>query len=142
MAPADGLRVVIVKPSKYDPDGWVERFRRGFMPNATVRYLASLTPPSVGSAPCVVRCVDEYVERDLGYFDALGGEGTLVALVGVQTHQFQRALDLAAIAVSRGAMAVVGGPHPMTCDTAEAQGRGVAFALSEAELVWPRILLD
>jgi radical SAM superfamily enzyme YgiQ (UPF0313 family) len=30
----------------------------------------------------------------------------------------------------------------MTCDTSELQGRGVAFALSEAELVWPAILAD
>jgi len=137
MAPADGLRVVILKPSKYDPAGWVERFRRGFMPNATVRYLASLTPPRVGSAACSVRTVDEYVETDLDYIGALEGGAaaaprTLVALVGVQTHQFQRALDLAALAVSRGALAVIGGPHPMTCDTTEAQGRGVAFSLSEA----------
>ena len=41
MAAARKLRVVIVKPSKYGADGWVERFRRGFMPNATVRYLAA-----------------------------------------------------------------------------------------------------
>ena len=144
MASADGLRVVIVKPSKYDGDGWVERFRRGFMPNATVRYLASLTPPRVGCARCSVEAIDEYVETDTGYLEGLEGRSgrTLVALVGVQSHQFHRALDLAALAVSRGALAVVGGPHPMTCDTSEAQGRGVAFALSEAELLWDRILED
>ena len=144
MASADGLRVVIVKPSKYDGDGWVERFRRGFMPNATVRYLASLTPPRVGCARCSVEAIDEYVETDTGYLEGLEGRScrTLVALVGVQSHQFHRALDLAALAVSRGALAVVGGPHPMTCDTSEARGRGVAFALSEAELVWGRILED
>jgi hypothetical protein len=32
------LRVVIVKPSKYTADGYVERFRWGFMPNSTVPY--------------------------------------------------------------------------------------------------------
>jgi pyruvate/2-oxoacid:ferredoxin oxidoreductase alpha subunit len=30
----------------------------------------------------------------------------------------------------------------MTCDTAPLQGRGVSFALSEAERVWPAILED
>ena len=30
------LRVVIIKPSKYGVTGYVERFRRGFMPNSTV----------------------------------------------------------------------------------------------------------
>jgi hypothetical protein len=48
------LRVVIVKPSKYAADGWVERFRWGFMPNATVRYLAGLTPRRLGDIDCSV----------------------------------------------------------------------------------------
>ena len=38
------LRVVILKPSKYTADGYVERFRWGFMPNSTVPYLRSMTP--------------------------------------------------------------------------------------------------
>ena len=139
------LRVVIVKPGKYDPMGFVERFRWGFMPNATVRYLASLTPRSIEGTPCSVEAVDEYVQTDLDYLKLLepeAGGRTLVALVGVQSHQFHRALDLAALAVSRGSLAVIGGPHPMTCDTTEAHGRGPSFALSEAELVWEPILRD
>ena len=39
MIGTETLRVVIVKPSKYAADGYVERFRRGFMPNSTVPYL-------------------------------------------------------------------------------------------------------
>jgi radical SAM superfamily enzyme YgiQ (UPF0313 family) len=139
------LRVLIVKPSKYDADGYVERFRRGFMPNSTVPYLASMTPSEISTAACEVVAVDEYVQTDLDYlawFEPDPGRRTLVALVGVQSHQFQRALDLAAYAWTRGALAVIGGPHPMTCDTEELQSRGPAFALSEAEVVWPRILED
>jgi hypothetical protein len=134
---------VIVKPSKYDETGFVERFRRGFMPNTTVPYLASMTPPEVAGSPCEVRTVDEYVQTDLDYlslFQREEGVRVLVALVGVQSHQLHRALDVAAYARSRGAQAVIGGPHPMTCDTTMLQGRGVAFALSEAEIVWPAIL--
>lgn len=145
MAAAQTLRVIIVKPSKYATDGWVERFRRGFMPNATVRYLAGLTPERTGGVACSVHAIDEYVQTDLDYLELLEpsrGARTLVALAGVQSHQFQRALDLAAYAVERGCAAVIGGPHPMTCDTTEVQGRGVAIALSEAELIWPRILQD
>jgi len=40
----DTLRVVLLKPSKYLRNGFVERFRRGFMPNASLSYLRSLTP--------------------------------------------------------------------------------------------------
>jgi hypothetical protein len=140
------LRVVLVKPSTYGLDGYVERFRRGFMPNTTLPHLASLTPAQVGGQALEVHAIDEYVETDLDYLrllDAERGHITLLALVGVQSHQFQRALDLAAYARQRGvAHAVIGGPHPMTCDTSAHHGRGVSFALAEAELVWEGILRD
>jgi hypothetical protein len=146
MAHARSIRVVILKPSKYADDGYVERFRRGFMPNSTIVHLASLTPPVVAGARCEVATIDEYVHCELGYLDLLRGDPsrtTLLALVGVQSHQLHRALDLAALARDRGVEhCVVGGPHPMTCDTSELHGKGVAFALSEAELVWPAILED
>ena len=38
------LRVVLVKPSKYGADGFVERFRLGFMPNSTLPHLESYLP--------------------------------------------------------------------------------------------------
>jgi hypothetical protein len=145
MAGAASLRVVIVKPSKYGADGFVERFRRGFMPNSTVPYIKSMTPARVGGLPCEVHAVDEYVQTDLSYLSLLDpapGVRVLLALVGVQSHQLHRALDLAAYARQAGACAVIGGPHPMTCDTSMLQGRGASFSLSEAELVWPRILAD
>ena len=144
MAGAAPLRVVIVKPSKYGVDGYVERFRWGFMPNSTVPYLKSLTPDHLDGVRCEVRAVDEYVQTSLDYLSLLqGGPGhrTLLALVGVQSHQFHRSLDLAAFARERGVRCcVIGGPHPMTCDTSMLQGRGVSFSLSEAEVVWPAIL--
>jgi radical SAM superfamily enzyme YgiQ (UPF0313 family) len=140
------LRVVLLKPSKYSADGTVERFRRGFMPNATLVHLASLTPPEVDGRPCETVTVDEYVRTDLRYLDLLRRDPertTLVALVGVQSHQFQRALDLAGLALDRGVEAcVIGGPHAMTCDTSAHQGRGPAFAVAEAERIWPAILRD
>lgn len=139
MADLRPLRVVILKPSKYEADGFVERFRRGFMPNSTLVHLASLTPGEVAGTPCEVVTVDEYVHTDLAYLDLLRRQDdrrTLVVLAGVQSHQFHRALDLAALALSRGVEhCVIGGPHPMTCDTAELHGRGAALSLAEAELV-------
>src|SRR6187455_243602 len=93
------LQVVVLKPSKYTADGFVERFRWGFMPNSTVAYIRSMTPASVGDTPVEVHAIDEYVHTDLGYLSLLKsppGGRTLLALVGVQSHQFHRALDLAA----------------------------------------------
>jgi hypothetical protein len=134
------LRVVVLKPSKYAADGSVERFRRGFMPNSTVPYLASMTPPEME-----IHSVDEYVQTDLRYLGLLhkSTTPTLLALVGVQSHQFQRSLDLAAYALDHGVEhCIVGGPHPMTCDTSRYHGRGLSFALAEAEMIWPSILAD
>ncbi|HEX7185442.1 MAG TPA: radical SAM protein [Thermoanaerobaculia bacterium] len=140
------LRVVLLKPSKYGMDGYVERFRWGFMPNSTLGYLASLTPPDVEGTPCEVVAIDEYVHTDLDYLRLLERDPsrrTLLALVGVQSHQLHRALDLAALARERGVgCCVIGGPHAMTCETSALQGRGVSFSLSEAEIVWPAILRD
>jgi Radical SAM superfamily len=142
---AKKLRLVIIKPSKYGLSGYVERFRWGFMPNSTLPYIRSMTPETVAGAPVEIHTVDEYVYTDSSYLSLLEkeeGYTTLLALVGVQSHQFHRALDLAAYARKRGCLAIIGGPHPMTCDTSMLHGRGVSFALAEAELIWPAILAD
>src|SRR6185369_1958310 len=139
------LRVVIIKPSKYGVNGYVERFRRGFMPNSTVPYIRSITPDSLDGVRIETHAIDEYVQTDLDYLNLIQDpdQPTLLALVGVQSHQFQRALDLSAFARAHGVRhCVIGGPHPMTCDTSMLQNRGISFALSEAEMVWTQILQD
>jgi hypothetical protein len=139
------LRVVIIKPSKYGMSGYVERFRRGFMPNSTVPYIHSMTPANVDGVPIETVAIDEYVQTDLRYLDLLRNpdKPTLLALVGVQSHQFQRSLDLTAFARANGVQhCVIGGPHPLTCDTSMLQNRGVSFAVAEAEMIWLDILRD
>jgi len=146
MTPGKPLRVVLIKPSKYAADGAVERFQFGFMPNSTLPHLASLTPAQVDGHDIRVRRIDEYVEAHLSYLNLLKRDPqytTLLAVVGVQSHQFHRALDLAAYARAHGVEhAIIGGPHAMTCDTTSLQGRGVSFALAEAEIIWMQILRD
>jgi len=140
------LRVIIVKPSKYGADGYVERFRWGFMPNSTLTHIKSMTAPTHLGRSIEIHAFDEYVEGGLRYLSLLQSSEdhpTLLALVGVQSHQFHRALDLSAYALAHGVEhCVIGGPHPMTCDTSMLQGRGVSFALGEAESCWPSILED
>jgi hypothetical protein len=139
------LRVVIIKPSKYGLSGYVERFRRGFMPNSTIPYLRSMTPDVVDGVRIETYAIDEYVQTDLKYLEILTNPDvpTLLAVVGVQSHQFQRGLDLAALARANGVRhCVIGGPHPMTCDTSMLHNRGVSFAVAEAEMIWLQILKD
>jgi len=54
----DPVRVVILKPSEYMADGYVERFRWGFMPNSTVRHVRSMTPEGLGGAQVEVHTID------------------------------------------------------------------------------------
>lgn len=140
------LRVVLIKPSKYGLDGTVDRFKKGYMPNATLYHIASLTPTHINGTSVTVHTIDEYVHHDLDYLRLLHNDPeyiTLLGLVGVQSHQLHRALDLSAYALHNGVRhCVIGGPHPMTCDTSVLQGRGVSFSLAEAELVWNEILQD
>lgn len=140
------LKVVLIKPSKYAVDGYVERFKTGYMPNATLYHIAGLTPKNINSVKVITHTIDEYVRDDLDYLKLLEYDPdyiTLVAIVGVQSHQFHRALDLAAYAHDNGVRhCIIGGPHPMTCDTTQFQNRGISFALAEAEVIWNEILND
>ncbi len=142
------LKVVLIKPSKYAVDGYVERFKTGYMPNATLYHIAGLTPKRVNSVSVTTHTIDEYVRDDLDYLKLLHPDPdtsctTLIAIVGVQSHQFHRALDLAAYAHNNGVRhCIIGGPHPMTCDTTQFHNRGISFALAEAEVIWNEILND
>ncbi|HEX4998838.1 MAG TPA: radical SAM protein [Terriglobia bacterium] len=115
------------------------------MPNSTIVYIASMTPKTIGGCAIETVALDEYVQTDLEYLKLLRGGPvpTLLAVVGVQSHQFNRSLDLAAYARANGVEhAIIGGPHPMTCDTSCFHGSGVSFALAEAETIWSSILMD
>ncbi len=142
------LKVVLIKPSKYAVDGYVDRFKLGFMPNATLNHIAGLTPKHIDSVQIITHTIDEYVRDSLDYLELLKPDPdpnctTLLALVGVQTHQFHRALDLTAFARNNGIRhCIIGGPHPMTCDTTQFQNHGISFALAEAEVIWQEILND
>ena len=139
------LRVVILKPSKYGINGYVERFRRGFMPNSTVPYVRSMTPDSstaLGWRPTRSTNTSKRTSvtwtllRNPGAADAAGAGRRPDPSVppspgpgGICSSERRR-------------HGVIGGPHAMTCDTSMLHGRGVSFALAEAELVWRQILRD
>jgi hypothetical protein len=95
----------------------------------------------VDGAATEVTAIDEYVQTDLAYLDLLRADPsrrTLLALVGVQSHQFHRALDLAALARSRGIEScVIGGPHP----NVGASEPGAGCAARDAAAVLPQVLL-
>ena len=70
-APPTGVKrliVLLIKPSKYDDDGYVMRYARGVLPSNTLAALAGLTEEvaekhALGPLAIRVRRLDEHVQK-------------------------------------------------------------------------------
>jgi Radical SAM superfamily len=146
------FKLFLIKPSHYDDDGYVIQWARSAIPSNTLAVLHGL------AADCRERRVlgDDVVidivpvdetntrvrpERIAREIATAGGRG-LVALVGVQSNQFPRAMDLARRLRAAGAEVAIGGFHVSGClamlpdmpaDLAAAQGLGISLFAGEAE---------
>src|ERR1051325_2239645 len=101
------LRLVLIKPSRYDDDGYVVRHWRGVLPSNTLAALYALTGKVAASGELgddvavTLDAYDETVQRvDPGaiarrHRPRRPGDLTVAALVAVQTNQWPRAADLA-----------------------------------------------
>ena len=98
------FRIVLIKPSKYDDDGYVIRFWKGVLPSNTLNVLHGLTEAVkdsgvLGDLPIEIVTFDETAEklpvRKIIGWSRQPGTKLIVGLVGVQTNQFPRAFDLA-----------------------------------------------
>src|SRR5262245_66077018 len=128
IAPAGITKVFelfLVKPSHYDRDGYVIQWLRSSIPSNTLVALNGL------ALDCVERRVlGEDVEIRITIWDEnntrirperiirqireSGGHG-LVCLVGVQTNQFPRAVDIARSLRAAGVAVCIGGFHVSGC---------------------------
>src|ERR1043166_1715836 len=102
----DKFRIVLIKPSKYDDDGYVIRFWKGVLPSNTLNVLHGLTDDvkrrgALGNIDLEVVTFDETAEKlpvnKIIRWGRSFRTKLLVCLVGVQTNQFPRALDLAVV---------------------------------------------
>src|SRR5215831_1877663 len=114
------FHIVLIKPSKYDDDGYVVRFWKGVLPSNTLNVLHGLTEDIrqrriFGDLPIEVTTFDETAEKipvaKIVRWGKTPGIKLLVCLVGVQTNQFPRALDMARIFKSAGLPVIIGGFH-------------------------------
>ena len=115
------FQLVLIKPSHYDDDGYVIRWWRSIIPSNSLAALYSVGEdaaargalgPDVGID---IEAIDETNTRVdvpglLRRFRSHGGFG-LVALVGVQSNQFPRALDIARPFRKAGVAVAIGGFH-------------------------------
>src|SRR3990170_8018345 len=114
------FHVVLVKPSKYDDEGYVVRFWKGGLPSNTLSVLHGLTQDVIdrrvfGNLKIDVVTFDETAEklpiRKIVRWSQQPHTKLLVCLVGVQTNQFPRALDLAKQFRARAIDVMIGGFH-------------------------------
>lgn len=142
-------RIVIIKPTHYGPEGFATKFRYPFMPSPAPAFMKNRVMWHLRQwdleRQIEVITIDECACSNLDYLQLLKssyhGE-TLVLVVSAQSMQFHRALDLANIAANNKSLAIIGGPHTMVCDTSMLHGRGISFALAEAEVILTQILDD
>jgi hypothetical protein len=155
------FRVVLIKPSHYDDDGYVIRWWRATIPSNSLACLYGIAVDCVERnvlGPDVtidIEAIDETNTRiDLptliSRFRSDDNFG-LVALVGVQSNQYPRALDIARPLRQAGIAVAIGGFHVSGC-LSMLDGRaveldacrelGVSIFAGEAEGWFGRILAD
>ena len=126
MKPAPGgperrFQLVLLKPSHYDDDGYVIQWVRAYIPSNTLAVLYTLALDAsergvLGPDTAIdITVVDEInshvnIKKLLERFQRHDGFG-LVALAGVQSNQYPRALDIARPFRAAGVPVLIGGFH-------------------------------
>ena len=157
----DRLVIYLIKPSKYDDQGYVIRHWRGVLPSNTLACLHGLTE-DVRQRGVLgrrlrwrIELVDESVQRvDVSAIvrrSRRRSTRVIACLVGVQSNQFVRAGDLALALRAGGVAVLVGGFHvsgslAMQPETPPELQRlleaGVSLVAGEIEGRWERVLAD
>lgn len=154
------FRIVLIKPSKYDDDGYVIRFWKGVLPSNTLNVLNGLTEDVkerrvFGGLRIEVVTFDETVEkvpvRKIIRWARTPGTRLLVGLVGVQTNQFPRGFDLGRQFRAAGIDVIMGGFHTSGTinmlgeqqpDIQELVKERISIVSGEVEGEWENILAD
>ena len=151
MAIPTNFRLVLIKPSHYDDQGYVIQWLRSSIPSNTLAALYGLALDSANRhvlGKNVRLLVDPYDETNTvipikKIIKSIKQAGSgLVGLVGVQTNQFPHAVDLAERFLGSGIPVVIGGFHVSGClsmlpsiptDMQQAMDKGITLYAGEAE---------
>ena len=151
--------LVLIKPSHYDDDGYVIQWLRSAIPSNTLAVMNGLALDCqerrvLGDDVDIVisafdetntRVKPERIARDLS-----GGRG-MVALIGVQSNQFPRAMDIARKLRAADVQVCIGGFHVSGClsmlpeptpELKEAMALGISLFAGEAEGRFEMVLRD
>ncbi len=159
--PRKTFRLYLIKPSHYDDDGYVIQWARSDIPANTLSVLNGITLDCAerrvlgDDVDIVITNLDEVnirikpkeVIRDI---ETRGGKG-MVALVGVQSNQFPRAVDIARSFIAANIPVCLGGFHVSGClsmlahtppEIQQAMDLGISFFAGEAEGRLDEVLQD
>src|SRR5947207_12413359 len=152
--------LVLIKPSHYDDDGYVIQWLRSAIPSNSLAVLYGL------ALECAEhKVLGQDVELEIRAFDETntrirpkqiaslieGAGAGMVMLVGVQSNQFPRALDIAAALRRRGITVAIGGFHVSGTlsmlkerdpDVRRAEEMGISIFAGEAEGRLEKVLQD
>jgi radical SAM superfamily enzyme YgiQ (UPF0313 family) len=146
------FQFILIKPSHYDKDGYVVQWIRSTMPSNSLAAVFALAQGAADrqvlgpDLPIDVTAIDETNKRvktkeTIRRIEENGGLG-LVGIVGVQSNEFPRAVDIARSFRGAGIQVVIGGFHVSGCvsmlpelpdDIKEAQALGISIFAGEAE---------
>ncbi len=154
------FRLILIKPSHYDEQGYVIQWMRSSIPSNTLAALYALALDSakrhvLGEGVNIM--VEPYDETNTiipiaQIIQSIKRDGHgLVGLVGVQTNQFPHAIDLAEHFLQADIPVVIGGFHVSGClamlpslppDIQAAKDRGIILFAGEAEEHLDTLLMD
>lgn len=146
------FHVILIKPTRYDDEGYPIQWYRSSLPSNSLACLYGIARDCAErqilgkDVEIRIFAVDEANEA-LDYPRLIrsvtgAGQTALVCLVGVQTNQFPRAVDIAQPFLAAGFPVCMGGFHVTGCismleelpaELVEAQGMGISLFAGEAE---------
>lgn len=150
--PGHKFYLILIKPTHYDDDGYPIQWLRSSIPSNTLACLNGIALDALDRdvlGPDVdvhIETIDETNQRVrpdkiIARIQAENARA-LIALVGVQSNQFPRAMDLAKPFRDAGFPVCIGGFHASGCmsmlpempqEMVAAQNMGISFFLGEAE---------
>ena len=147
----DRFQIYLIKPTRYDDDGYPLQWWRSIIPSNSLACLTGIVEDAIergalGDEQADLHVVDEIhshvdparIVRDIG---RKGGRA-FIGLVGVQTNQYPRAMDLAREFRAAGLPVCIGGFHVSGCismlkamppELEEALALGISLYAGEAE---------
>ena len=121
----ENFLVELIKPSHYDDDGYIIQWWRGFVPSNSLSSVYGLVQDArarrvIGTGVNLeVEAYDETNQkvpvRSIIRRFARNSNSGVVLLIGVQTNQFARALDIARELRAAGIQVAIGGFHVSGC---------------------------